>query len=97
MSNPQWKYEEYSAWAQQLAKRYTTDDLEKKLGAVENARGRLREAHHRAVKATTSMSSMSQRRAHSRNAMVTNYEERMAIKNALEIHFYYPQYARESN
>ena len=91
---PQWKYEEYSDWSRRLAKNYTRAELEAKLGKTEGAREGLANSHRRAVEKTTSMTSQSQRRAQSRNAMTGNYEENQALKNALEIHDNYPEKAK---
>ena len=97
MISAQWKYEEYSDWSRRLAKDYTRAELEAKLGKTEGARRDLAESHKRAVEATTSMTSQSQRRAQSRNTMAGNYEENQALKNALEIHDNYPENANSSD
>lgn len=96
IKEPQWKYDEYSPWARLLAKTTTRRDLEKQHRKLAGESGRLKDSHHRAVMSTTSMAGQSQRRAHSRNAMVGNYEERMAVENALEIYRYYPEWTKEA-
>lgn len=94
-SHFQWKYEDYSNWSREMAKNYTRAELEKRLAKVDGQRGSLAASHLRAVEKTTSMTGNSQRRAQSRNAMVGNYEEYQAVKNALELYDFYPEKTKE--
>lgn len=91
MSNPIWKYEDYSVWSRNIAKDYTRAEIEKRLGKAEGARSGASKAHLAAVESTHSMQSNSQRRAQTGNVVRANYEERMALTNALEIYEFYPE------
>lgn len=93
----QWEYEEYSHFSRQLAKTKTVLELKKMLHKEESQAPRLAKSHLMAIQKTTSMQSNSQRRAHSRNSLALNYENRNAIKNALEIYAYYPDKAIAMN
>ena len=93
----QWKYEEYSMWSRQLAGNYTASELEKRLGIVEGSRSGAAASHLRVIERSTSMQSNSQRRAQSGNVLRANYEERRALYDALEIHSYYPDKAKQVN
>jgi len=92
---PQFKYEDYSEWSRQIAKTYTRKEIEKEANIANNNREQLSKNHLAAVEKSTSMSSNSQRRAQSRNAMTGNYERYNAYINALEIYDYYPEKTKE--
>lgn len=91
---PQWKYAEYSTWSKGLAKNYTRDDLERKYAKLCGEQVGNKKSHLRAIERTHSMTSNSQSRAQSGNVVRGNYEERTAIKWALEIHDDYPEKAK---
>lgn len=91
---PVWKYEEYSAWSRQLAAHYTRDELEKKLYGVAKEASRLSKSHLSAIEKSTSMQSNSQRRAQTRNCVSANYEERCALKWAIDIYDNYPEHTK---
>lgn len=86
----------YSPWMKQLAKHYTRAELEKRLGIASGEASKAAQTHLRAILATHSMSSQSQRRAQSRNAVAASGEERMAINGALEIYDLFPEHTKES-
>lgn len=90
-----WKFEEYSQWSQQLAKSYTRRELERQVGPAEWRVGQAAQAHLRAIEATTSMTSQSQRRAQTKNSMIGDYERFSAIKNAIELHDLYPEKCKQ--
>lgn len=91
---PHWAYEDYSAWSRQLAKNYSRAELEREVSKCDGARATLSNSHLNAIRATTSMTSQSQRRAQSGNAVAGNYERLRAHQDALEIHEFYPQHAK---
>lgn len=89
-----WHYMEYSDWSRQLAKTYTRKEIEKRLVKT---RGELYQAsatHLRAINRTSSMSSQSQARAHSRNNVAGTAAERSALEDAFVIHLFYPENAK---
>jgi len=86
-----WKYDDYSKWSHMLAMNYTRDQLNEKLNDLEGLSDQYAKQHREAIEASTSMSSNSMRRAHSRNNVSSNYEELNAINNAIEIHEFYPE------
>lgn len=90
-----WKYEEYSDWSRQIAKNYTRKEILKRLGTAIGERDGAAKSHLRAIEATGSMQSQSQRRAQTGNVVVANYEERTALQNALEIYHNYPEHTKE--
>ena len=92
---PQWEYLEYSHFSRRLAETKTNEDLQKMLGEEDYKTAKLVTSHLRAIEKTTSMQSNSQRRAHSRNSLGLNYDNKSAIKNALEIYKYYPLKTKE--
>ena len=94
MEQPQWAYLDYSAWARQLAATYSRADLEKMLRETERELERATASHLRAVSASTSMSSQSQRRAQARNRVTGVAERKRALKDALEILQHYPDKAK---
>ena len=91
------KYETwYSAWSKELANNYTRAELEKRIGiASENAKSAAK-THLRAIQATHSMQSQSQRRAQSGNAVASAGEERIACSGALEIYDLFPEHTKEA-
>lgn len=88
---PQWKYHEYSQWARNYAEELTIPELEKELKFLEKEQVKNTESHLKAIKKSTSMQSNSQHRAQAGNVVTRNYEHRQAIKDAIEIHKYYPE------
>lgn len=84
-------YESYSLWSRQLAESYTVDDLQKVVDKCEDLADKYARQHLSAIKATTSMQSQSQRRAHARNNVTGNYERKKAYLDAIELHRYYPE------
>lgn len=84
----------YSDWMKRLAKTYTKAEIEKRLGVAADAVAKAARTHLRAVQATHSMSSQSQRRAQSRNVVAASGEERIALSGALEIHELFPEHAK---
>lgn len=83
----------YSDWSKRLAKLHTRAELERMLRETEAALQRATGAHHRAVAATTSMTSQSARRAHARNVVSGEGERRSALRGAIEIHDLFPEHA----
>lgn len=71
-------------------------DLKEDLAAVEYDMGIATHAHLRAVDATNSMQSNSQRRAQARNTVAGLYERRRALRDAIEIYEHYPNMTFES-
>jgi hypothetical protein len=86
----------YSAWSKQLAKNYTRAELEKRVGIASEAASKAARTHLRAIEATHSMTSQSQRRAQSGNVVRAAGEERMAVNGALEIYDLFPEHTKES-
>lgn len=85
----------YSPWMKLLAKSSTLAELQARLG---RNRGRVHKesmAHLRAVQATTSMSSQSQRRAQTGNVVRATGDEAIAIRGALEIYQIFPEHTKE--
>ncbi len=95
IEEPQWPYEEYSAWSRQFAKNNTKSDLENRLAEVEKDLSKATASHLRAIDKSTSMQSNSQRRAQGRNVVSGLGDEKMALKNALEIHNFYPEKSKQ--
>ncbi len=93
----QWAYDEYSPWARQLAQNYTKPELEKMLAKAEGGTQSATQSHLRAIERTTSMQSNSQARARAGNVVRANYEEKQALRNALEIYDYYPENTKQSS
>lgn len=94
-TKPEWRYEDYSPWAQQIAMNYTRAEIGHEIAKCEGARAPLRKAHLSAVQKTTSMLGNSQRRAQSRNSLVGNYERLNAYRRALGIYENYPDKTKE--
>ena len=85
----------YSEWMKNLALLHTLPQLEQMLfGGRETAR-KTAQSHLRAVDATTSMHSQSQRRAQTRNSMAAASDLVLAIRGAIEIHVLFPEHARQ--
>lgn len=83
----------YPAWDKQLALSMTAAAIVKDLKRCECEIERACESHHRAIQATTSMQSQSQRRAQSRNSVDGASQRRSALWGALEIHELFPEHA----
>ena len=86
----------YSAWSKQLAKNYTRRELEKRVGIAAKAASKAAGTHLRAIQATHSMTSQSQRRAQSGNVVRAAGEERIAVSGALEIYDLFPEHTKEA-
>lgn len=86
----------YSDWMKRLAKAHTRAELEKQLGVNRKEGNKAATSHLRAIERTTSMTSNSQRRAHSRNTVTLSYETRVALEGALEIYELFPEHTKES-
>jgi hypothetical protein len=84
----------YSAWSKLLAKTYTRAELEKRAGIASDAGSKAARSHLRAIQATHSMTSQSQRRAQTGNVSRAVGEERMAITGALEIYDLFPEHTK---
>lgn len=83
-------YEEYSRWSKRLALTCELSELQKQLIKAEGLVDKYGKQHRSAIESSTSMSSQSQRRAHSGNNVRANYEKIRALKDAIEIYIYYP-------
>ena len=94
MTESIWKYEDYSAFSRQLARDYTRKELEKMLSKLEGEQFRNTQIHLHAIEKSASMTGNSQHRAQSGNVVRGNYEQCRFIKDAIEIHRYYPPRAR---
>ena len=86
----------YSAWSKQLAKNYTRAELEKRLGVASDSVAKASRTHLRAIQATHSMQSQSQRRAQSGNVVAAYGEEKIALRGALEIYDLFPEHTKAS-
>ncbi|MGN6206027.1 hypothetical protein [Humibacter sp.] len=84
----------YSEWARRLAKQHTADEIRSLLGQAGADVARAAASHGRAIAATTSMTSQSQRRAQTRNVVAATGEYRIALRGALEIHELFPEHAK---
>jgi hypothetical protein len=89
-------YEMYSEWSKNLAKSYPVSELEKEVSKCENLTGKYALSHLNAIKRTTSMQSNSQARAHAGNNVTSNYQRKIAYKNAIEIHKNFPELSFKS-
>jgi hypothetical protein len=96
VEKPQWKYEDYSDWSRRLAKNNTVAELEKQLKKIGGEQEKAKQAHLRAIEKSTSMQGNAQQRAQAGIVVRGNYEEMQALKNALEIHKYYPDLAKQA-
>lgn len=74
---------------------YTRPELERRLGIASDVASRAAGAHLRAIQATTSMQSQSQRRAQSGNVVAAAGEEKIAIRGALEIYDLFPEHTKK--
>ena len=86
----------YSPWMKQLAQNYTLAELERKLHGNRKRVGREAASHLRAIDASVSMSSQSQRKAQSRNVLAATGDEMIAINGAIEIHELLPEHAKSA-
>lgn len=82
----------YSDWSKSLARRMSIDDILRELEGADAEVAHAARIHLRAVDATTSMHSQSQRRAQSRNVVRAAGERKSALRGALEIHVLFPEY-----
>lgn len=82
----------YSDWAKRLALSVSKIELETRLMIEEAKTKRLANSHLESINKTGSMSSNSQRRAQSRNALAANYDLIIALKSAIEIYNLFPEY-----
>jgi hypothetical protein len=86
----------YSDWSKQLAKHYTRRELERRVGLASETASKAARTHLRAIQATHSMTSNSQRRAQSGNVVAAAGEEMMAVNGALEIYDLFPEHTKEA-
>ncbi len=84
----------YSPWMKMLARSKTKHELQKMLGVATREAQKHASQHHAAIQATTSMTSQSQRRAQTGNALAGRADEAMAVRGALEIHDLFPEHAK---
>lgn len=84
----------YSDWSKNLARDSTRTELERRLYGAGADTERLTRSHLRAVEASTSMQSQSQRRAQTGNVVAANGEYKMALRGALEIYELFPEYTK---
>lgn len=85
----------YSPWSKQLAQNYTRAELEKRLGIASENSAKAARSHLRAIQATHSMTSQSQRRAQSGNVVAATGEEKIALRGALEIYDLFPEHTKK--
>lgn len=90
-----WPYESYSLWSRQIAMQMCLNDIIKELAKCEQLSEIYAIQHLAAINATTSMQSQSQRRAHARNNLTSNYEKKRALRDAIEIYEHYPQHVKK--
>jgi hypothetical protein len=86
---PQWKYDEYSNFSRLYARDNTIPELEKELYKLEKEQVKNSESRFKSLEKAGSM-----RHAQAGNVVRGNYERRQAIKDAIEIHKYYPEKAK---
>lgn len=84
----------YSAWSKALAEKHTLTELDRMLLGNRRSAVPAGMSHLRAVDATHSMQSQSQRRAQTGNVVRAIGETASAIRGAIEIHFLFPEHAR---
>ena len=84
----------YSSWMKQLALNYTLAELERKLTDNRKRVGGEAASHLRAIEASGSMSSQSQRKAQSRNVLVATGDEMIALNGAIEIYELFPEHTK---
>lgn len=87
----------YSDWSRALAKRHTLPELEILLTGNRKEAAPAARSHLRAIDATHSMTSQSQRRAQTGNTVRAIGEGLFAIRGAIEIHFLFPEHALAGN
>jgi hypothetical protein len=75
---------------------YTRRELEKRIGIASETASKAARSHLRAIQATHSMTSQSQRRAQSGNVVAAAGEEKIAIRGALEIYDLFPEWTKEA-
>ena len=84
----------YSSWMKQLALNYTLIELERKLHGNRKRVGKEAASHLRAIDASGSMSSQSQRKAQSRNVLAATGDEMIALSDAIEIYELFPEHTK---
>lgn len=84
----------YSSWSKALAKQHTVAELDRMLLGNRRSAVAAGASHLRAIDATHSMQSQSQRRAQTGNVVRAVGEAASAIRGAIEIHFLFPEHAR---
>lgn len=89
-SADKWQYSDYSQWARELAQLKTIEELKDVVNECEYLSEVYAMQHLKSIEATTSMQSQSQRRAHARNNVVSNYEKKKAHLDAIEIKKLFP-------
>lgn len=85
----------YSDWMKSLARQHTRAKLEVMLHGKRSEAQRAARSHLRAIEATTSMQSQSQRRAQTGNVVTAVGEHRIALRGALEIYDLFPEHTKE--
>jgi len=83
----------YTPWMKQLARTYSRDQLELRLGKNRAEAPKAGESHLRAIGASSSMRGQSMRRAHARNIVTAVGDEAIALRGAIEIHELFPEEA----
>ena len=86
----------YSNWMKDLAKRHTKEQLENLYGTTANQAAKDASSHLRAIESSTSMTSQSARRAHTRNVVAASSDYKYALSGAIEIHELFPEFAHEN-
>lgn len=81
----------YSEWSKRLAKTKSLQDLFGIYWSIEHKREGLRNSHHNAISKSTSMTSNSQHRAQTKNAMLGNMDYYFAVLGAIEIYELFPE------
>jgi hypothetical protein len=85
MNYEELKKEGYYDWAIFLARNYTLEELQTKLNKLIKKTEHIATSHLNAIEKSTSMQSNSQHRAQTGNSLRANYEEKTALKHAIEI------------
>lgn len=86
----------YGDWMKRLALTSTRAELEARIGKASAAGQKAARSHLRAIDATHSMQSNSQRRAQTGNVVAALGDERIAIGGALEIYDLFPEHTKEA-
>lgn len=93
---PIFLYNEYSYWSRRLALTCELSDLKNQLNKEEGLTDKYSKQHRTAIESSGSMSSNSQRRAHSGNNVSLNYQKIRALKDAIEIYAHYPKNTKQN-